>query len=286
MRWLAGRSKPQSPRWRASLMLVAFGLLAADQPASFARCLSGKPTARWEIPGLREASGLALTEDGRLLVHGDESARIIAIDPAQGQLVGQFQLGAAPPRQDFEGIAVVDSTGYLVTSTGVLYEFMIPSAGKATATLSYTVIPTPAGRSCEIEGLGYESSSKVLLLACKHMKKSSEPTAIFRWSLSERRLASPAKIELDETGLPGKVSGRKLNITGVDVDPSSGEWVLLSSLDQTIAVADPNGRVRATERLARGHRQPEGLALSTNRRIFIADEGGKGLSVITVYACR
>src|SRR5205814_2130850 len=43
-------------------------------------CLAAKPRTRWVLPpDLREISGLALTDDGRLLTHDDERARIVEL---------------------------------------------------------------------------------------------------------------------------------------------------------------------------------------------------------------
>src|SRR5215212_5748517 len=41
--------------------------------------------AKWIVPPeLREISGLALTDDGRVLAHDDEVARVYVIDPRAG----------------------------------------------------------------------------------------------------------------------------------------------------------------------------------------------------------
>ena len=53
----------------------------------------GGAVARWVMPDkLKEISGLALTEDGRLLGHGDEHAHVFEIDYRRGVIVKEFTL--------------------------------------------------------------------------------------------------------------------------------------------------------------------------------------------------
>jgi uncharacterized protein YjiK len=271
---------------RTGAAFVVISVQARAQPVPFETCFgSSRQSEVWEIPGLREASGLTLTNDGRLLVHGDERPTITELSTQSGQILGTFQLGAKPRRADYEGIAVVDSTGYLVTSDGLLHEFAIPKSGQRSAVLEFTVIHTPIGRACEVEGITYDAPNRVLLIACKHMKPSSR-TAIFRWSPEERRMATPDRIQLDDSAIPKGLPAGELTPSTIDVDPTSGDWVFISSPNQLMAVGGSDGRLRATSRISKKHRQPEGLAISADRTIYVADEGGKGNSTITIYACR
>ena len=70
-----------------------------------------------------EASGLTMTDDGRLFVHDDERAVVYQIDYSSGVIVKQFALGRFGVKGDFEDIAVKGRTFYLVRSDGVLFEF-------------------------------------------------------------------------------------------------------------------------------------------------------------------
>ena len=81
--------------------------------------------AKWILPReMGEISGLALTSDGRLLAHGDETGRVYVIDPRRGALLKRFSIGSATDvRADFEGITTVEGRIVMVASDGMLYEF-------------------------------------------------------------------------------------------------------------------------------------------------------------------
>ena len=82
-----------------------------------------RPLAQWMLPpGLQEISGLALTSDGRLLLHDDEIGQVWEIDYRRGLLVKRFSLAKAP-KGDFEGITVANGVVFLLSSTGKLHEF-------------------------------------------------------------------------------------------------------------------------------------------------------------------
>ena len=59
-----------------------------------------EPIARWLLPPeLAEISGLALTPDGRLFAHNDETARITEIDYRRGTVIKHFSVGRAVTRR-------------------------------------------------------------------------------------------------------------------------------------------------------------------------------------------
>lgn len=70
------------------------------------------------------------------------------------------------------------------------------------------------------------------------------------------------------------------------VDPRTGDRVVISSADHGFMVIDGTGRLTAAGRLPGHHRQAEGLAIMPDGRIFISDEGGRGPGTVTAYACR
>jgi uncharacterized protein YjiK len=238
-------------------------------------------------PLFREVSGLAISEDGRLWIHNDEQGVVGAIDTRTGQVVGVYRLGPAIPRADFEGIAAVGAELFLVTSHGVLFAMKLPPAGSKDGVLGYQMFETGFGKSCEVEGLGYEPRDQSLLVACKTPRRKAleNRLAIFRWSVSTRMVASPDRIVVSWSDLARGRSGKAFHASGIDRDPVSGSYLVISSADHAFAVLDRMGRVESSGPLGRHHPQAEGVAIAKDGTLFVSDEGGKGLGTIAVYAC-
>ena len=272
----------------AGLFMAAAGPFP-QAPATVVDCLStSRPNARWMLPAaMTEVSGLALTDDGRLFLHNDERGVVMALDAATGRTVGTYQLGATPPSGDFEGIAVARGALVLTTSSGVLYAMDLPAKGAPDGILSFTATPTGLGTQCEVEGLSYDRTDRVLLLACKspRKKKLRNQVAVFRWDLATGALARPDRVVFDEVAL-GNRRSQGFHPSALEVDPRSGQWVMLASAEKSVAAVDRSGRVLATAPLGKHHHHPEGLALGADGSAYVSDEGGRGPGTVTVYACR
>ncbi|MEP7345345.1 MAG: hypothetical protein ABI877_08760, partial [Gemmatimonadaceae bacterium] len=151
-------------------------------------------------PGLREVSGLAVTADGRLFAHGDEAGVVAQLNPLTGAIQKHFALGSPAIRGDFEGIAIAGERFFLITSNGRLYETREGANGVG---MRFTVVDTGFGKSCEIEGLAYEPSDRVLLIGCKQPLQQAPRgrMTLFRWSLDLNAAASPDRLTIDLTGV-------------------------------------------------------------------------------------
>ena len=103
-----------------ALARPAPGALQGDVPL-LSRChYHAQPDTVRALPAaLHEISGLALHR-GLLLAHDDELGRVYSINPATGA-VAVFATLQGPIRDDFEGIAVLGDTIWLMTSAGRLY---------------------------------------------------------------------------------------------------------------------------------------------------------------------
>ena len=112
--------------WFASI--VALSLVSATQvpPTLTERYDLENRTSRVNLPRrLDEASGLAVTTDGRVFMHGDERAVVYQVDPAEGTVLKEFSLGVPVLSGDFEGIAIAGDRFFLINSQGLLLEFSL-----------------------------------------------------------------------------------------------------------------------------------------------------------------
>ena len=241
------------------------------------------PLARWMLPtSLNEISGLALTSDGRLLVHGDESAQVWEIDYRRGLLVKRFSLGANPIKGDFEGITIANDVVWLLDSKGKLYEF---KEGPDDAHVDFRMHDTGLKKDCEFEGLAYDPTLKALLLACKNIKAKADRNAviIYRWSLAATDSASRlTRMLLPVSSVRGGNSWNSLQVSDITVDPATGNYVLIASKERAIIEISPAGEAVSARSLPEGHEQPEGVAIAKSL-LLVSDEAAKGQASITIY---
>lgn len=244
----------------------------------------GAPIARWVLPQeLREISGLALTKDGRMLVHGDEDGQVWEVDYRRGMLVKQFSLGDRRVKGDFEGITIANDVVFMLASNGKLYEF---HEGANNAHVPYTIHDTGLKPQCEFEGVAFDPAINALLLACKHVhdKQIQGALVIYRWSLA----AGDSATRLTQMIVPvdsvlAKNGWKNLNPSDITIDPLTGNYVIVASLEKALISITPAGALVFVRPLPASHPQPEGVAITKDGILLVSDEGGQGSGIITLY---
>jgi uncharacterized protein YjiK len=272
------------------VILFALPLLSADahqhsDPTVLSRYdLREAPAAQWKLPNrIREISGLATTADGRLFAHDDERAVVYEVDYQEGRLTKAFAFGDPAARGDFEGIAVVRDTVYLVTSSGRLYEGLESSDGERS---HYNTYGTGLGDHCEVEGLAFEPGDRSLILICKTVDgdQLKGSIALFRWSIDQRTWTDDSPILIDRDAVTDEISGKSFNPSGIERHPESGTYLVVAARQEVIVEVTLQGDVLAIAKLrGRTHRQVEGIAFSSNGGLLLGDEGSGRRARLTVY---
>ena len=260
------------------------GLWAAPRqapPTLSARFDLDRRVHRFDLPGrLREVSGLAFDDQGRLLAHGDEQGVVYRVDPGTGDVDRGFQVGERPIADDFEGMALVGPRLFLVSSKGVLYETRLVAEG---GWAPVRVTDSGVGAGCEVEGLAYHASIDALLLACKTLTPQAPEVRIHRLPLS------PDAPPLPPLRIPWRAfapwdHGGEVNPSGMDVDPATGMLVLVAARQELIFQVDAAGALLDVVRLrGRRHPQVEGIAFGPDGLLWLGDEGGNGDGRVTAY---
>ncbi|HUF70144.1 MAG TPA: SdiA-regulated domain-containing protein [Longimicrobiales bacterium] len=241
-----------------------------------------------ELPRpLHEISGLALDATDGLFAHHDERATVFRLDPADGRILSSFNLGRRGRAGDFEGIALAGSRFFLVTSDGRLLE---SGHGEDGATVEFDEIRIASRRVCaEIEGLEYDAPGNALLLACKFTEGRAlrDRLVILRFSLRSRTLDAEPFISLPVESLEPFGLGSTINPSGIAIHPLTGTIIVLAARQRAIVELDRNGSVLGAARLRRRyHAQAEGIAVTRDGTLIIADEGDSGTAKLTYYAYR
>ena len=264
--------------------MVCAGFSRQAKPALARYDFTAPPANRWELPkALAEISGLAVDARGRVFAHADEQAIVFQLDPATRRIVKRFAFGSPAVRGDFEAITLVGDRVVLATSDGVLYSGPEGRDGEA---VPFVTLATGVGRSCEVEGLAHDASDRSLLLACKlpRVEALRGYLTVFRWPLDGRApVAAPRfRIPLSRVGrLLGNPGFHPSDLTR---DPETGHFLIVAAREQAIAELTPAGDVVRAIRLRRGiHRQPEGLAVTPDGALLLADEANSGRATLTEY---
>jgi uncharacterized protein YjiK len=237
---------------------------------------------QWALPDkLREISGLALTSDERLLAVTDEQAIVYEIDYETGRLVKAFALGQPVVSGDFEGIAVLDDAVWLMTSSGELY---VAREGEDGERVDYKQYDTRLGEKCELEGLTEVASRHSVALVCKEAKKKKK-LRVFEWSVSDGGVEQISEFALPEKSMEEALGKSRVQPSGLAVHPETGNWLVLAARQHAVFELGADGELfDAIMRLDPDrHRQAEGIAVTRDGRLIIADEAGNGRARLSVY---
>ena len=247
---------------------------------------------------LKEISGLAVTDDGKLFAHNDEEGIIFQINYETGKIIKSFKIGKKKIKADFEGLAATSEAFFMVTSSGDLYKFYEGDEGDE---VPYEIFKTHLSARNDVEGLCFDASLNVLLLACKGYpgkgfknKKTIYPFSLQTMQLNdEPHFILPADdlFESDRYSLLRKIGSffllpteKKFSPSAIDRHSKSGNFFILSADNPMIVeVSELGDVVGALELDAEEHVQPEGIAFLPDYTLVIVDEGAGKRALLSLY---
>ncbi len=269
----------------AILLTLIVSACGAETPETLASDgLDQGDFKQWKLPKrLREISGLALTPDERLLAVADEKAIVYELDYQEGKIIKSFAFGDPAVRADFEGIAVLGDTVWLMTSDGLLFAATEGSDGRS---VPYQKYDTGHGEYCELEGLAQDRATATLLLVCKQAKSKQDDLMIFEWSASIDGIEHHRDVTVPEALIIGIIDKKRISPSGIAVDPQTGERVLVAARQGALVRLTADGGLSEAILLKKKgrHKQAEGIEMTRDGRLLIADEGGGGRARLAVYS--
>jgi uncharacterized protein YjiK len=243
------------------------------------------PVAMWIMPPeLKEISGLALTSRGTVLTHDDNVGRVYEIDPKTGIMLKGFSLEGGV-RGDFEAITIAGSDIYLMASNGKIYKFREGEDGKQVPWSRYD---TGLGKECEFESMTFEPDSSRLVLACKKFLAKNAPheLRIYRVPLPLGNRSAMSAIRVPMHDVVGSNKWKNFHPSDINIDPVTGNYVIVASHEKGLIVLTPDGDVVRSEPIPGEHRQPEGVAITQDSLLLVSDEANVKPPSITVYRWR
>ncbi len=258
------------------------------------------PDASVILPAvLQEVSGITLIDSNMLACIQDENGILFLYDLAKKKISSQFNFFS---NGDYEGIAGVMDTIYVLRSDGMLIEISDYRSNNVIVTPFPTEIP-----SKDNEGLCYDSQNSRLLIACKESTGkgdlSKDKRYVFGFDLISKNLIEEPVYSFDiqllkefavknniYLPLKGKKKGPpepvlRFQTSGIAIHPLTNKLYLLSSEDYLLSVFDSNGNIDHMVRLNMGlFNQPEGITFLENGDLLISNEGqGKGPATLRKF---
>lgn len=267
------------------ILFVILNILSAKNNAQ--SILSSYDFSKKEIfllpEKLKEISGLTTTKDDRLFGHDDERGIVYEIDFKGKNIVRSFSLGSKVLYKDFEDIAVVNDKFFLLVSNGDLYEF---AEGRSKRYTYYKKYNSSFSYKYNFEGMCYDPTSNSLLVTAKEYagKYFKDRRAIFSFDLDKRKYLPIPRYVLSLVELKKKYELNSFLPTGIEFNPKSKTFFIISSHQQSIIEVSVDGKILGAKLLSKlDHVQPEGITFNKAGDLLISDEGKHKRGRITLY---
>lgn len=236
---------------------------------------------------LREISGVTIIDTATVACIQDENGLLFIYDLSKNEIKKQY---AFDINGDYEGIARVGNTIYILRSDGMLFEISDYTA-KNFAVHSYqTGIPARNN-----EGLCYDADSNRLLIACKNTLGKGilykDKRAIYSFHLPSKKLSETPVFDfhvsdiktfskVNNLSFPVKTKKKgsiepviKFRPSAIGIHPVTKKLYLLSASDHCLFIFHRNGEIEHIEQLDPVlFNKAEGIAFFSNGNMVITNE--------------
>ena len=237
---------------------------------------------------LNEISGITETDVSTIACVQDEHGIVYIHDLNKNEIIRQFVFGSDG---DYEGIARVDKTLYILRSDGVLTEISNFNTDNSKRITYATGVP---GK--DIEGLCYDKKNNRLLIIPKEFsgekKEIKDKRFIYGFDLASKQLIKGPVLSIDihdvkrfavENNIKIPMKGKKgkkkepdidVRISAISIHPLTNRLFAISGSERLLFVFDMNGNIEFLERLDKDlFTQPEGITFMKNGDMIISNEG-------------
>jgi uncharacterized protein YjiK len=233
---------------------------------------------KWDMPKeLKEISGISWISKDKIACEQDEDGIIFIYNLSTELVEKKVNFAKAG---DYEGIAVVDSTAYVMESDGRLFEV----TNYLKDNFQTKEYKTPFSGKNNIESLTADTTNNRLLLTVKNKDPNSNKyKGIYAFDLSTKRTNKQPvlKIPLEDPIFKTKdADDDNDKFTGfypsdIAINPINGNIYVLEAKNPQLLIMDPNGKPIKLHKLhPKTFAQPEGITFAPDGTLYISNEGG------------
>lgn len=266
------------------LLLVSILWMAFDSPMSPRQTGEYKIVREWELPkALEEVSGITWIAPNLLACVQDEDGIIFVYNLEKRKIDRKIDFAGGG---DYEGIALVDDTMYILRSDGKLFEVQnYLQDNPVVKTHS-----TPFSERNNMECLTFDKERHRLLLAPKDMDLSEkEKIGIYAFDLKKKKLDPHPILYLsysDEIFRKEKKDNEfySFNPADIAIHPKTNAMYIIDGKNRQLLLLDSQGTPTDLIKLAKtDFNQPEGIIFSPAGKLYISNEGKKmGANILEV----
>lgn len=239
---------------------------------------------KWDMPNeLNEISGISWVGDNKIACIQDEDGIIFLYDMTTELVTKKTNFAKAG---DYEGVAVIDSTAYILESDGKLFEvsqFLSPN-------FKTEMYRTPFSGKNNMESLEPDPQNNRLLLTVKDKDPNSTSyKGIYAFNLQTKQLdpLPVLKIPLDDPIFRTEDYDDDVGDysdfypSDLAINPKNGDIYILEGKNPQLLILDKDGKPKKLHHLNKdSFAQPEGITFSDDGTIYISNEGKKGTANI------
>jgi len=250
------------------------------------------PDEIYDLPQeLQEISGITDIDSATIACIQDEREMVFIYDLNRKQITRSIDCGYSG---DYEGIARVDSTLFILRSDGMITEIKNFNSPEYIRMVYTTGIPLK-----DNEGLCYDSTNNYLLITPKGTPSKSsgdkDKRFIYGFNLASKKLIQEPVFAIDlsvidsftlvnniklpmKEGKKGKKKEPDIRflVSDLAIHPITGRLFLLSSVDKLLFVFNMKNELEFIEQLNPNlFKQPEGITFMKNGDMYISNEGNK-----------
>lgn len=235
----------------------------------------------WELPKeLLEISGIAWLNENRVAAIEDNLGTIFIYNLANKKIENRLRFG---PGGDYEGIAYVKGSYWVIRSDGHLFE--VSAAGKL---IKEHQLPLTATDNIEI--LHYDAPNNRLILGQKDGKKGASQKNCYAFNLSSKKFNTAPIFSLDlndsviacrQTSDSGnkknkKKKGAVIRPSELAIHPLTSEIYIADGPNQRVLVLSADAKPKYYLSLDKNRfPQVEGLMFSPKGELYVSTEGTK-----------
>ena len=268
------------------LALVGIMWYAFENPALNPRLEEETYTIirKWEMPvELNEISGVSWISENKIACIQDEDGIVYIYNLSSELIEKQINFSKSG---DFEGVAALDSTLYVMESNGLLFEI----SNYLSDSFETKEYKTSFSGKNNLESLVADSINNQILFTVKDNDPNSESyKGIYAFNVESKSIEELpiVKIPLDNPIFkPKKVDDDIENISNffpsdIAINPTNGNYYILEGKNPQLLIMDKMGKPLKIHKLhPESFPQPEGLTFSPDGTLYISNEGKGGTASV------